>query len=232
MTHAARHTGWQRSAALALGVLLSAPMALAQDKIRVPDACTAVATVHKNSCVTTSVMQCAGSTWQALTYRRGKPQGTTHYDRDWAFVKWETHDANSLTMEHVPGSGISMNIRDLMDIGYHDASGDFLMTTNIIDGQRYVLSGRTEHTGGTVMVGDEEFLVFTAERLFERDAGAGGLAFTLDILVSLSRELVIEGRWSRRVMDGDEEVFDYTPVAVHERGDPGFLSTMSEYGCE
>ncbi|WP_299825279.1 hypothetical protein [uncultured Roseobacter sp.] len=232
MTQEGKRAILTRSAALALLLSAAAPIVLAEDRVRVPNACTAVATVHKNSCVTTSIMQCANSSWQALTFRRGKPLGTTHYDRDWAFVKWETHDANSLTMEHVPGSGISMNIRDLMDIGYHEAQGEFVLTTNIIDGQPYVLSGRTEYSGANVTVGDEEFLVFKADRLFEREAGAGGLAFNVDVLVSLSRELVIEGKWSRRVLDGDEEVLDYTPQAIYERGDPGFLATTSEFGCE
>ncbi|MEM9638455.1 MAG: hypothetical protein AAGA94_12465 [Pseudomonadota bacterium] len=223
---------WRRSAALMLALVVSAPVALADGTVRVPDGCTAVATVHKNSCVTTSIMQCAGSTWQALTYRRGKPLGTATYDRDWGFTKWETHEANRLTFAHVPGSGVSMNIRDMLDIGYHDAGGEFLMTTNIIDGQSYMLSGRTEATGAVVTVDGEEFIEYQAQRLFEREPGAGGMVFEVDVLVSLQRELVLEGAWSRRIMDSDADVFDHAPRRIADRGEPGFLAATSEFGCE
>ncbi|MGC3940477.1 hypothetical protein ACOTTU_21970 [Roseobacter sp. EG26] len=232
MTYSGRHAVLTVSAALSALLSFGASNAAAQDLAEVPEGCQPVATVHKNGCATTTISQCSDATWQAVSYRRGKPLGTLSYDRDWGFFKWQTHESNKLTLELVPGTGTAMSRAALLETGRHDASGEFRLTTNIIEGQPYILTGNTEKTGATEVISGETYTFYKARRLFEREVGKGGLSFEVDVLIAEDRDLMIEGRWSRSVMGGNEEVFEFAPRAIARPGDSGFLATLSEYGCE
>ncbi|MDW3181482.1 hypothetical protein [Roseobacter sp.] len=204
--------------------------ALASDAVPVPARCAAVATAHKNGCVATTILQCE-SGWRALSYRRGSLNNTLHYSAKWDFMKWETEGAGEMDFAIVPGTGSALNLAELAETGAHTASGDFVMNSNIIRGQEYVLTGDTTATGETLTVSGEEFDVYLADRAFARKEAAQVLNFTTEILVSKSRDLVLEGNFSRAVNYGPDEAFDLRPQRIYGPGESGFLATTSEFGC-
>ncbi|WP_195821256.1 hypothetical protein [Roseobacter sp. MH60115] len=220
------------SSCLAVWLGVAAPVAVADEPVRVPEGCAAVATVHKNSCVTTTILQCTDGSWQALSYRRGQLMSTDHYEKGWDFTKWETEGAGAMEFSAVPGTGSAMAVADLAATGSHTASGDFVMNSNIIKDQAYTLSGQTKATGETVTISGEILDIYLAERAFARKGADQVLNFSADIFVSRARDLVVEGDLGRAVNNGTREQFDFTPQAIYGPGEPGFMMTMSEFGCD
>lgn len=230
MTQPVQSSIWKTAAAAAL-LGVSATAATASDPLVLPAGCTAVATAHKNGCTVTTVLQCADGEWQALSYRRGSLNNKLHYDRAWDFKMWETEGAGAMNFAAVPGTGKALDIATLIETGAHTPTGDFVMNSNIIRGQEYALSGETKATGETLEVSGEVFDVYLAERAFARKGATQVLNFSTELLISQSRELVLEGNFSRAVNDGPREEFELRPQKIYGPGEPGFMATASEFGC-
>ena len=231
MTHSGKRLSSRPATALACVLCFCAPGAMAQSAAIVPEDCTPVATVHKNNCVASTIVTCGEGEHRSLTYRRGKLSSTNSYDADWSFTKWETRGAGAMEFAAVPGTGAAMSVAALKATGTHEGTGDFVINSKVIRNQGYTLTGSTNATGETVTVSGEAFAVYHADRAFARKGASQVLTFAVDIYISQSRDLVIEGTGSRGVNDMPMQSFDMTPRAVYGPGDPGFLQTMSEFGC-
>ena len=231
MTYSGKRHSRRPVAALAFARCFCASGAVAQSVASVPEGCSAVATVHKNNCVASTIVTCGDAGHQSLTYRRGKLSSTNSYDADWSFTKWETRGAGAMEFSAVPGTGAAMSVAALKETGTHEGTGDFVINSKVIRNQGYTLTGSTIATGETVTVSGEEFAVYHADRAFARKGATQVLTFAVDIYLSQSRDLVIEGTGARGVNDMPMQSFDMTPRAVYGPGDPGLLQTMSEFGC-
>ncbi|WP_300056498.1 hypothetical protein [uncultured Roseobacter sp.] len=230
MTQQARRAIWTTAVTAAL-VSLPASAAMAADPLRVPAGCTPVVTAHKNGCTATTILHCADDGWMALSYRRGSLNNTLHYDTAWDFKMWETEGAGAMNFAAVLGTGKALDMAALTETGAHTPTGDFVMNSNIIRGQEYALSGTTTATGETLEVSGEVFDVYLAERAFARKGATQVLNFSTELLVSQSRDLVLEGNFSRGVNNGPREEFDLRPQKIYGPGEAGFLATASEFGC-
>ncbi|GFE51225.1 hypothetical protein So717_29780 [Roseobacter cerasinus] len=231
MTQPVQSSIW-KAAATAVVLGLSTSIVMASDPLVVPQGCTAVATAHKNGCTATTILQCADGAWQALSYRRGSLNNTLHYDAGWDFKMWETEGAGAMNFAAVPGTGKALDLAALVETGAHAPTGDFVMNSNIIRGQEYALSGATTATGETVTISGEVFDVYLAERAFARKGATQVLNFSTELLISQSRAFMLEGNFSRAVNNGPREQFELRPQKIYEPGEPGFMATASEFGCD
>lgn len=217
-------------AGLALSASMMASGGAWAQQVPVPESCTPLVTVLKNSCVSTTVFDC-GATRVAHTYASGAQVAIHVYASDWEFSEFRYPEENSVRMVFVEGSGSSVALDSLWESGETPADGQFLMSTGVIKDRAYTMSGRNELTGETT-ISDVPFRSGKIFRLFELTPGGGGLAFETDIYVSRDQDLFIEGAWQRTVFGNNLEVFDHTPYALAMPGDAAFLSDRSERGCE
>lgn len=217
-------------AGVSLLALMTAPGGLQAQTAPVPEGCTPLVTVLKNSCVATTVFDC-GDTRLAHTYETGVLTAINVYTPEWEFSEFRYPEEDSVRMVYVEGSGSSLALDQLWDSGETPSSGQFLVSTRVIRDRNYTMSGRNELTGEATLNG-VPFRTGKIYRLFEITPGNGGLEFETEIYVSRDKDLFLEGAWRRSISGNNLEVFDHTPYALAMPDDAGFLADRSEQGCE
>ncbi|WP_371224894.1 hypothetical protein [Roseovarius sp. 2305UL8-3] len=221
----------RRIKALLLPMLVAANPGLAANEIPVPEGCTPVVTVMKNSCFATTLFDC-GASKEAHSYTDGKLQIIHDYNADWELKEFRLISMNDARMTAVPGTGANMKIKELLEIGSVEENGDFLFNTGVIEDRKYNLDGRVELSDNIVTLSDVPFRKGRIYRTFELEPGAGGLDFEMDLYVSSDPDLVIEASWQRSIKGNNVEAFDLTPQSLIWPGEAGFLTDRSEFGCE
>ena len=204
---------------------------IAQDKFSVPDGCIAKATIHKNMCHLTTVMDC-GSNWSAVTFANGQPAVIHEYSNEGQLIRFRYADEQSIQMIAVPETGSNMDLNTAIEMGSVDESGEFLFSTRIIQNRKYFLDGRIEFSGETVDLNGVTFQKGRIFRVFELEPGKGGLEFEIDVFVAPEENLFFEASWQRSIMGNNVETFDHAPIAVYFPGEDGFLVTKPESGCK
>ncbi len=217
--------------AFLLPVLLAGQSGLAADQIPVPEGCTPLVTVMKNSCFATTVMDC-GTSKEAHSYTDGDLQIIHAYAPDWQLEEFRLVSMNGASMTAVPETGSNMKIQELLENGRVEESGEFLFNTGVIEDRKYNMVGRVELSGEDVDLSGVSFKQGRIFRTFELQPGAGGMDFEMDLYVSSNPDLVIEASWQRSIMGNNLETFDLTPLSLAWPGEHGFLADRSEVGCD
>lgn len=197
-------------------------------QIATPAGCTAVATAHRNSCVTTTVFTCEMG-YQTHTYVSGQPEGVHFYSDDWVIQGFRSDDIEIARIDTPP---LTNQREALFTKGWHAEEGNFALNTKIIKNRVYTLSGETTLGIETVTLNGQEFRRGYFTRLFAPNAGSAGLSFEAELLVSPDFDMVFEGIWSRSAFGSDPERFDHDVRAVYRTGDAGFMAAQSDFGCE
>ena len=207
------------------------PLAAETNRVETPDGCTPVATVMKTVCQATTVFRCANSI-ESHTYQNGEHAVIHEYQPNWDMVGFRFAGFAGASMTAIAGSRDDTNLNELIKTGQTEENGKFVMNTRMIKDRPYVLSGQVSLSEDVAEFGGAAFRTGSIKRLFEREPGAGGMAFEVDIYVSEDPDLFIEGSWTRSVFGSETEMFDQTPYAIAWPGEDGFLATMPDQGCE
>ncbi|MDU9006077.1 hypothetical protein [Sedimentitalea todarodis] len=215
-------------AVLCAVALLGVGTACAQ--VAVPADCKAIATVLKTSCYATTLFDC-GESREAHTYHEGKLQVVHAFTPAWELTEFRQPGFSGMKMSAVPGTVANTNIAALLEAGWSQETGQFTLSTRMIENRPYVLTGRIELTEETVALGGIEFRKARMFRVFETDIGTGGMEFEIDIYLSPERDILFEADWSRSVFGSNQEHFAQTPFHLAWPGQPGFLSTKSGGKC-
>ncbi len=209
---------------------LSGPV-MAQELVPVPEGCKPLATVHKNGCTVSTLFDC-GVGKQVLSFHKGKPSQVHQYDANWG-LRGFLYQANEQTRFDVkPNSGAMLKLKDLLAEEKDAESGILLFSSRVVKDREFVLEGAFELTGEEVTLDGHTFQQGKLNRAFEREGVEGSrLEFEFDILVSEELNLFIEGAVINKPEGREPVPIDHTPRSIRFEGDPGFLATMSEYGC-
>lgn len=214
----------------AAAVLLPVGFASASDLVPVPEGCTALFTVQKALCQTTTMLDC-GDHKEAHTYLDGAPIVIHTYAPDWELREFRFADG-SARMTAVPETGSNTDLDAMWETGTAEESGEFVFNTNVIKDREYVLDGSLTLTGETVDLSGVAFEKARLVRVFELTPGKGGLEFELDVYISRAPDMLFEASWQRSIFGNNLETFDQTPTAISWPGESGFQSTMPEVGCD
>ncbi|MEM7317786.1 MAG: hypothetical protein AAF408_02055 [Pseudomonadota bacterium] len=200
-------------------------------KISVPEGCTPIATVHKNSCAVSTILTCDNS-FLILGYTSDRPEVAHMYDSNWTLTGF-LYQANSETRFDVDLSrGKGMNLQDLLTDGQDTESRTMLFSTRVVKNREFVMDGQYQMTDQEVDLGGDTYRIGKFQRTLQREGIAGSrLDFEYDFYVSEAENIFIEGAFTRSAEDRQSERVDQTPRDIRFEGDPGFLATSSDFGC-
>ncbi|SLN63850.1 hypothetical protein TRL7639_03609 [Falsiruegeria litorea R37] len=220
----------QWTAALTLSVF--GCMAWAQDVAEVPGGCTPLATVHKNECRTSTLLMC-GQDRQVLTFANGRPDIVHFYDGDWGLAGF-LYQANAQTrFERDPGRGAWLNLGDLIADGQDTEDGILLFSTRVVKNREFMFQGAYTLSDEVVELSGHAFRKGTLHREMQREGiDSSWLGFDMDIYVSEALGLFVEGDLTSHARDRASFTADHTPRVIRFEGEPGFLATRSEFGCD
>lgn len=218
------------TAALILSVF--GGVAFAQEVVEVPQGCTPLATVHKNECRTTTLLMC-GKDRQVLTFANGRPDIVHFYDGDWALAGF-LYQANANTrFDRKPGVGDMLNLERLIADGQDTEDGVLLFSTRVVKNREFMIQGSYTLSNEVVELSGHMFRKGALRREMQREGiDSSWLGFDIDIYVSEELGLFIEGDLVNHARGRESFSVDHTPRAIRFEGEPGFLATRSEFGCE
>ncbi|MEX0351086.1 MAG: hypothetical protein AB3N15_16805 [Paracoccaceae bacterium] len=201
-------------------------------QMQVPQGCTALATVHKNSCAVSTIMDC-GQTLLVRGFRDGHADSASVYDGNWGMLEF-LYRANAETRFTLkPGSGEKLDLDKLISDGVATENGIFLFNTRVVKNREFNFEGQYTLGDEEVVLDGHSFRKGTVLREMERDGIEGSkIGFGLDLLVSDDLNLMIEGNITRHFEGQDSLTVDQTPRAIRFPDQPGFLATKSEFGCD
>ncbi|WP_372573528.1 hypothetical protein [Ruegeria jejuensis] len=201
-------------------------------QVQVPQDCTALATVHKNSCAVSTVMDC-GQTFLVFGFLDGNPESANVYDRNWGMLEF-LYRANAETRFTLkPGSGKNLQLDQLLSDGVATESGVFLFNTRVVKNREFTFDGKYTLDEEEVVLDGHTFRKGVFLREMEREGIEGSkIGFGFDFLGSDELDLFIEGSLTRHFEGRDSLTVDQTPRAIRFPGQPGFLATRSEFGCD
>ena len=192
-----------------------------------PEGCSPLATVHRNSCIATTVFSCAAG-YQMHTYAYGKFDGVLHYSKDWVF---NGYSEPGLDLARTDSSTLVAPIDNLLTKGWMTEEGNFALSTKLFKNRTYALTGESTLGIETVVFNDTVFRAGSTYRDFARQAGGAGFGFEVEFLYSEDRDLRIEGVWTRTSAGGTPDRLAHDIRAVYFEGEAGFMAATSEYGC-
>lgn len=212
-----------------LTLILCTP--LAAEQAVVPEGCTPVVTVHKNSCATSVILQCEGG-FEVHGYRSGRRDQGHAYTADWGLASFDYQGDSGTRFLRAPGQGEWMNLSNLIADGEDTEDGIMLFTTRVVNDREFSIVGSYTLDGEEAYLSGKPFRTGTLKRQFERPGiESSRLNVEFDILVSEELNLFIEGSYTTTPFEGDPIPADYTPRAVVFEGEEGFLATQSQFGC-
>lgn len=218
------------TAALILSVL--GGVAGAQETAPVPEGCTALATVHKNACITTHLMMC-GQDRQVVTFVDGRPDIVHYYDGTWGFAGF-LYQANANTrFDRKPGAGEVLNLDQLIADGEDVEDTILLLNTRVVKDREFMFQGTYTLSDEVVELSGHQFRKGAVHREMQREGiESSWLGFDIDIYVSSELGMFVEGDLTNHAPGRESFTEDHTPRAIRFEGEPGFLATRSEFGCE
>lgn len=207
-------------------------VAAAQELAEVPQGCTPQVTVHKNGCRTSVLLMC-GAGRQVLTYADGKPDIVHFYDGDWGLAGF-LYQANAQTrFDRQPGVGEMLDLTDLVADGRDTEDGVLLFSTRVVKNREFLIDGSYTLTDEEVDLSGHMFRKGTLHREMQREGiDSSWLGFDIDIYVSEELGLFIEGDLVNHARGRESFTVDHTPRAIRFEGEPGFLATRSDFGCD
>ena len=214
-----------------LAVSLIATSVLSADRVTVPEGCVPLVTAHKEDCAVSVIFDCGGDRL-VMDFEDGQLSQQALYDPQWSLREYEHFNEGEPVLTITASDGVNMAMDDLLAEGAVEMEGAVLMSTGIIKSRAYRYAGTAVLTGDSENFGETEYLAARLTRDLTLSDDVPGMSFEIDVLIDPVRNLMIEGAWQRSAFGGETEYFPQKVRAVHEEGDPGFLSERSEYGCD
>lgn len=217
-----------RLAFAVLGAVLTAPVA--QAEVVTPQNCTPMVTISKASCVATTVFDC-GERFEEHSYVRGELVDTHLFKKDWALLGYALRgDAQEMTV--LMENGHSLTLAQLLREGKGTTQRDVVASLGRLKDLPLKLNATATLTDRTVDLSGNTFQVVELTRVITRSNGANPLEFKFEVLVSEELDLFIEGKYTRATPGAQPELKDYTPLALHFPGEPGFMANRPQEGCD
>ena len=204
--------------------------ALAAQTMKLPNSCTPIVTVEKESCFVETIARC-GNTMRGIQYRNGTPFLDATFNKDFAYVGYEVFrsDGTKGSFNFVRNSGKSFSLAELLTNGESKADRRFRTKNN-----RYFKNGRivTQYTlkNSSQTIGKVRFRKGTV-RAAVAD-GAVSSSTSGELYVSQELGVLFVGAYETVRPDGSKIVYKSKPRAAHVPGDARFLTAVSRYGCK
>lgn len=205
---------------------LAATPALAA-KIKVDEGCTAVATLHREYCAVTTLMDC-GDFKIDDTYLKGKRIDRHILDDDWGLIGYVADQGSmSTTFDTVTEGGIS--VRQMVTEGRSSSTQSGTFMTGIIKGREVGMDQTYEFDGETVEISGIPFYKGTVKRLFRvhpknRDLDA---YWNFDIYLAEDFTMFFEGD-GESIMNGMTRKIPFAPLSISLPGQVGFAVDRSD----
>lgn len=212
-----------------IATLLLAAAAAAATEVSVPQGCTPIVTIERNSCVATTVFDC-GDHFLDHGYVSGVLHDTHRFKKDWAFAGYALRN-NLQTLEVLFDEGQSVTLPALVETGSARTDRKAMVATGRIKDIEYKLQAEATLGQDTVMLDGHAFRTGTLRRSFVPAKGTNTLVFEFAILVSEELNLFIEGDFARQTHASAPEKIEQAPVSLRFSGEPGFLAQKLEAGC-
>lgn len=210
------------------GAALTAPVA--QAEVVTPPNCTPKVTISKASCVTTTVFDC-GDRYEEHGYVNGELVDTHLFTKDWALLGYALRgDAQEMTV--LMEDGHSITLAQLLSEGKGTTQRKVTASMGRLKDLPFKLEASATLTDRTVDLSGNTFQIVELTRVMTRANGANPLEFKFDVLVSEELDLFIEGKYTRATSGAEPELKDYTPLALHFPGEPGFMADRPQEGCD
>ncbi|WP_424988243.1 hypothetical protein [Microbulbifer sp. S227A] len=211
-------------------VLATVATPLTAQQVSVPQGCEPIVTVAKKSCIATTIFDC-GSHFEEAAFSHGQPAYTHVFNADWAFVEYRLGD-DLRTIEIGFDDGRSITLPGLLEHGSATSDRPAVIGSGALKGLKYRLHSEAALGDETLDLSGHSFRKGTLHRGFVRQQGENSLDFEFDIYVSEELNLFIEGAYSRKTAATDPEWLEQSPLSLYFPGDPGFLSTQLDEGCD
>jgi hypothetical protein len=198
----------------------------------IPAGCTPRATVHKQSCVATTIFDC-GTRLDVVSYENGKKAGVHFYDMTWGFAGFLFQANPETRFDRKAGDGEVVNLSTLLAEGTDHEKTTVLFSSRVVKGRQYLIEATLTMSGESIELDGHTLQHGTFDRTFERKGiESTRLSYAFDFYVSEDLDLFIEGSQVRRAEGVDDVHIDHTPLGLRLEGQPGFLATVSEFGCD
>ncbi|MFD3190401.1 hypothetical protein ACFMPD_09020 [Sedimentitalea sp. HM32M-2] len=208
-------------------LLLGATAVVAE--VPVPQGCTPIVTIERNSCVATTVFDC-GDHFLDHGFVSGVLNDTHRFTKDWAFAGYALRN-NLQTLEVLFDEGQSVTLPALVENGSARTDRKAMVATGRIKDIEYRLQAEATLGQDMVMLDGHAFRTGTLVRNFVPAKRSNNLVFEFDILVSEDLNLFIEGAYARQTQGSAPEKLAQDPVSLRFPGQPGFLAKQLEAGC-
>jgi hypothetical protein len=214
---------------LGLGLAMTAFPASAGGKFPVPKGCTAYVTVQHSDCQVSHHYTCEadikGDQWSVYAGAEG-PYYMSRIDKE---TRWlESIDLIDQSVDHIATEIDEASFSTLLATGRDDF--DFYTLNNAAEARHYVgfdrLVGETVTIDGITLERTEfEITAYDPERNFlSRRKGKQ--------LISRDWRIFFADREEFENAQGDHQTSSDTPITFAQPGEPGFLETKPQFGCD
>ncbi len=209
-------------AALTMGVSASA------ETMAIPEGCEAMLTVHRDSCMASTYLQC-GSLTEVHSFTKGQLTDTHVFGPDWDLVAYMA-DGGRTELAAVEGSTPKASLSTALETGESLGERDLTFTTGILKGNLVQVSSVLRMSDEEVEISSQTFLTGTLSR--KMVIKKNGVTSQWDFVAYATKDasLMIEGRVERDQL-GQKDALEWTPRKISMPGEAGFTATTSLIDC-